>query len=240
MKTTLLIFLLPLLLSLGHHLHAQTPEHPPLPHENNDQPQLSFNSENRCLYNSHLYKTSHLAIHGGLLATGIGITAVGTLHEAIDDNLNISLDNIRNGKIHIDDYIQYAPVVTAFALKAFGMESNHNYRDLICLTAASYILETLTVNGIKYTARVMRPDGRSANSFPSGHTATAFVGAHILYKEYGCRYPAIAVLGYSIATTVAFMRMYNQRHWFSDVVGGAALGVLSVSTSYWLAPKIFK
>lgn len=51
--------------------------------------------------------------------------------------------------------------------------------------AFSATLLAAAVNGIKYTAKVPRPDGSSRNSFPSGHTAVAFMGATILHKEYG-------------------------------------------------------
>lgn len=52
----------------------------------------------------------------------------------------------------------------------------------------------------------------------SGHTATVFIGAELVRIEYGGWYGAGA---YTIATGVAFMRMYNGRHWLHDVVAGA-------------------
>ena len=71
------------------------------------------------------------------------------------------------------------------------------------------------------------------NSFPSGHTFTAFTGAEILRREYGEEYPWIAVAGYAVAVTVAAMRVYNNRHWLGDVCAGAGLGILSVTLAYW-------
>ena len=36
------------------------------------------------------------------------------------------------------------------------------------------------------------------------------------------------------------MRVYNNRHWINDVVGGAAIGYMSTAFAYWLYPKIFR
>jgi hypothetical protein len=97
------------------------------------------------------------------------------------------------------------------------------------------------VNGIKYTAKEMRPDGTTRNSWPSGHTATAFVGATILHKEYGLtRSPWYSVAGYSVATATGVMRVLNNRHWVSDVLSGAGIGIMSGELAYALSDVIFK
>jgi hypothetical protein len=97
------------------------------------------------------------------------------------------------------------------------------------------------VNGIKYTAKEMRPDGSTANSWPSGHTATAFVGASLLHKEYGLtRSPWWSVAGYGVATATGVMRVLNNRHWISDVMSGAGIGIMSTELGYALCDLIFK
>ena len=97
------------------------------------------------------------------------------------------------------------------------------------------------VNGIKYTAKEMRPDGSTANSWPSGHTATAFVGATLLHKEYGLtRSPWWSVAGYGVATATGVMRVLNNRHWISDVMSGAGIGILSGELGYALCDLLFK
>lgn len=85
-----------------------------------------------------------------------------------------------------------------------------------------------------------RPDGSSRNSFPSGHTATAFVGAELLRREYWEVSPWIGVAGYAVAAGTGFFRMYNNRHWLTDVLSGAGIGILSVEAAYWLYPTISK
>ena len=97
------------------------------------------------------------------------------------------------------------------------------------------------VNGIKYTAKEMRPDGSTANSWPSGHTATSFVGATILHKEYGLtRSPWWSVAGYGVATATGVMRVLNNRHWISDVMSGAGIGIMSGELGYALCDLLFK
>lgn len=68
-------------------------------------------------------------------------------------------------------------------------------------------------------------------SFPSGHTSTAFAAASAASAELAhwapeYRVPGAVVL-YSAATLVGVSRMYNQRHWATDVVTGAAIGTFS-------------
>lgn len=86
----------------------------------------------------------------------------------------------------------------------------------------------------------MRPDNSTRNSFPSGHTATAFMTAHMLHMEYGDVSPWISVGGYTVATVVGVSRQLNNRHWISDVLSGAGIGILSVEFGYFLADLIFK
>ena len=95
--------------------------------------------------------------------------------------------------------------------------------------------------GIKYTAKEMRPDGSTANSWPSGHTATSFVGATLLHKEYGLtRSPWHSVAGFGVATATGVMRVLNNRHWVSDVMSGAGIGIISTELGYALGDILFK
>ncbi len=91
----------------------------------------------------------------------------------------------------------------------------------------------ILVNSLKYTVCEMRPDGSRRNSFPSGHTATAFLGAELVRIEYGWGWGAAA---YTAAAATGFLRMYNEKHWFHDVIAGAGIGILSARVAYWLLP----
>ncbi len=135
---------------------------------------------------------------------------------------------VANFKTGIDDYSQFFGPAMVVGLKLGGYEGRSDWPRLLASAGMSYGIMALLVNGIKYTAKEMRPDGSSANSWPSGHTATAFVGATLLHKEYGLtRSPWWSVAGYSVAAATGVMRVLNNRHWVSDVMSGAGIGIMS-------------
>lgn len=141
----------------------------------------------------------------------------------------------------IDNYTQYVPLALTLGLKIGGVESRSDWPRFWASSAASAAIMAGLVNGIKYTASEMRPDGSTRNSWPSGHTATAFLAATILHKEYGMtRSPWYSVGAYTLATATGVMRVLNNRHWISDVLSGAGIGILSVELGYGLMDLLFK
>jgi membrane-associated phospholipid phosphatase len=68
-------------------------------------------------------------------------------------------------------------------------------------------------------------------SFPSGHTSMAFTFASVVDEETSHRWPRahriVAPVAYAAATSVGLARMYNDKHWASDIALGAAIGTLS-------------
>ena len=144
-------------------------------------------------------------------------------------------------KTGIDDYTQFFGPAMVAGLKLGGYEGRSDWPRLLVNAAFSYGIMAGFVNGIKYTAKEMRPDGSTANSWPSGHTATSFVGATLLHKEYGLtRSPWWSVAGYGVATATGVMRVLNNRHWISDVMSGAGIGIMSGELGYALVDLIFK
>ena len=144
-------------------------------------------------------------------------------------------------KTGIDDYTQFFGPAAVVGLKLGGYEGRSDWPRLLASAGMGYGIMALLVNTIKHTAKEMRPDGSSANSWPSGHTATAFVGATLLHKEYGLtRSPWWSVAGYSVATATGVMRVLNNRHWISDVLSGAGIGMLSGELGYALCDLLFK
>jgi membrane-associated phospholipid phosphatase len=70
-------------------------------------------------------------------------------------------------------------------------------------------------------------------SFPSGHTVVAFSLATAIAEE--AKQPWVSALSYGAAGVVGWSRVYEDRHWASDVVGGALIGTLSSKlTLRWL------
>lgn len=143
-------------------------------------------------------------------------------------------------RVTVDDYLQYVPLGAVYGLSMLGADAKHGYVDRTLEFATSYVALGLMVNAIKYTVREPRPDGSARNSFPSGHTATTFMGAELVRIEYGDDSPWYSVGAYTIAAAVGVLRVYNERHWFTDVFAGAGIGILSARIGYWLLPYIRK
>ena len=138
-----------------------------------------------------------------------------------------------------DNYLQYAPAVATYGLKLAGVRGRNKWPRTLLSHAASLAIMTAVVNSIKYTARVERPDASTRNSFPSGHTATAFANATLLHKEYGDVNPIYSISSYASATFVALGRSLNNRHWVSDILAGAGIGILSTQLGYFFIDKIY-
>ena len=93
------------------------------------------------------------------------------------------------------------------------------------------------VYGIKHIVAERRPDSAAKNSFPSGHTATAFLGAVLLDTEYRDEAPWLVGSCYALAATTAYMRIRNNRHYINDVVAGAAIGYISGKLGYYIVSR---
>lgn len=157
-------------------------------------------------------------------------------------NTNTKIRLIKyNFHSEIDNYTQFSGIALTMGLKMAGVEGRSSWPRLFASSLASYAVMAAFVNGIKYTASELRPDGSTYNSWPSGHTATAFVGATILHKEYGLtRSPWYSIAGYTVATATGVMRVLNNRHWVSDVLSGAGIGILSTELAYGICDLFFK
>lgn len=139
-----------------------------------------------------------------------------------------------------DNYIQYAPAAMMLGMKAFGVKGRSDWGRMIASDALSMAIMAGVVQTMKHTTNVTRPDGTDNHSFPSGHTATAFMTATMLTKEYGHISPWIGVGAYSFATATGLMRIVNNKHWLSDVLTGAGIGIISTELGYYLADLIFR
>mgnify|MGYP002678893364 FL=1 len=139
-----------------------------------------------------------------------------------------------------DNYTQFMPAAVMLGMKVAGVESRSSWNRMLASDAFSAAIMGAVVNTMKATTHVMRPDGSNDHSFPSGHTATAFMTATMLAKEYGYLSPWIGIGSYTIASGTGLMRMANNKHWLSDVLTGAGIGILSVEFGYYIADLLFK
>lgn len=171
----------------------------------------------------------------------IGVGIIGLESDWLKGHNTSTRDELQEhmrGKMTLDDVTQYVPIAANYGLRLCGVKGKHDYGDLTIILGTSYALMSSTVSIMKNVTRVERPDGSARNSFPSGHTATAFLGAELLRREYWDVSPWIGVAGYTVAAGTGFFRMYNNRHWLTDVIAGAGVGILSVQAGYWLYPVI--
>jgi len=176
-----------------------------------------------------------------LFAAGWAIKGDKAMFRVNNKNGKKNTQLLTDFKTGIDDYTQFFGPVMTVGLKLGGVEGRSDWPRLMASAAMSYGIMAAFVNGIKYTAKEMRPDGSTANSWPSGHTATSFVGATLLHKEYGLtRSPWYSVAGYGVATATGVMRVLNNRHWVSDVMSGAGIGIMSTELGYALSDILFK
>lgn len=132
----------------------------------------------------------------------------------------------------IDDFILFLPAVYALGKSTLcepDLVRNHMYGRFM----ATKLIQYGAIYTSKFSIGRKRPDGSSNLSLPSGHTAEAFANAEFLRMYVGKKQPWVAVLGYAIAAGTGFLRIYNNRHWFSDVVAGAAVGYGSARLGSW-------
>lgn len=181
------------------------------------------------------FRAQQLILPASLLLAGslYSIPAVRDLNLDIRDNV---LEWKGTHTTNIDSYLQVVPHLSYFGLSLVGLEARHNYLDRTLVMATSAISVIALSEGLKHIFSEERPDGSDNRSFPSGHTARVFMGAELLRKEYGESYPLVGVGAYTFATAIAALRVYNNQHWFTDVVAGAGLGILCANIGYWLLP----
>lgn len=141
---------------------------------------------------------------------------------------------------HLDDYTQYVPAATAFALNLAGVKGRNRPVRAVINYGGSLLIMGGLVNAVKYSSKVSRPDERANNSFPSGHTAMAFMNASFLHKEYGHVNSLYGTFGYVLGTYTGISRILNNRHWLPDILAGAGTGILSSELSYLIIDNIYK
>lgn len=141
---------------------------------------------------------------------------------------------------HVDNYLQFAPAVAVYGLNLAGIKGKHSLVDATGIYLLSEAIMSGTVFSVKRMTNRERPDHSGFNSFPSGHTANAFAAAEFLMQEYKDVSPWYGYAGYTVATATGVLRMYNNKHWLSDVVTGAGVGIISTKLAYIIYPKLKK
>jgi len=173
----------------------------------------------------------HLPSKENLMWAGVAGGLALAVHP-IDDNVmhawgnNSTLQSVfKLGKYLGQSYVL---IPTAATIYIYGRAKDepkvsHVGMDLIeSLVVAEALVQTL-----KYTTRRERPDESGKTSFPSGHAADTFAFATALERHLGWKG---AVPAYIFDSYVAISRIPDNRHWLSDVVFGASVGIISGRT----------
>ena len=206
-------FILILILILSHRINAQSD---------------SLNvSENKKL---------HFA---GTVAIPVTLITTGILLNGSDFEKEFTF-NIRNKvgddfELTIDNYIQYAPIAELYIADMMGVKSKNHWFDQTKYLLISNLITSAITHTIKNTSIKTRPSG-SSHSFPSGHTSFSFTNASVLYNEFKDTSPYLAYSGYLFSSTTGALRIVNNKHWLSDVLAGAGIGILVTQLVYHFEP----
>ncbi len=136
----------------------------------------------------------------------------------------------------IDDYILFVPIVQMYAADALGMKAKNHWFDQTKYLFISNVVSTGISELLKSLITKTRPDTTDGNSFPSGHSTIAFTNAAVLQNEFQNTSPVFAYSGYAFAATTGVFRMLNNRHYLSDVLMGAGIGILVTQLVYHFEP----
>lgn len=201
---------------------------------------LSLKAQRRLRFTQRMDKVCASSLYQTAIAV-VPLMAAGFVVSKQDKHYrSLRNDFMPHFKHTLDNYTQYFPAFALLGLKSFGVKSRSSWGRMLTSDAFSAAIMASVVNSLKHTRKELRPDGSNYHSFPSGHTATAFMTATMLSKEYGWRSPWISVGAYAVATGTGLMRMANNKHWLSDVMVGAGIGILSTELGYLLGDVIFK
>ena len=172
----------------------------------------------------------------GLLTSGILISN-STFEKLLQRDIRNGVGN--DFSTTLDDHILFVPVVQMYVADALGVKAKNHWFDQSKNLTLAILVNDLITTTLKKNIHKIRPNGDTdAESFPSGHTSYAFTMATVLYMEFKDTSPILAYSGYAFATTTGALRMANNKHWLSDVLAGAGLGILVTEVIYAFDPII--
>ena len=140
----------------------------------------------------------------GVLAAGLGALLLGDNFDTIAE---------------VGDVTQLIPLAYALPMTFYAKDRQGFYQ-----LSKSGLASFVAVHGIKQSVEKWRPDLSDTNSFPSGHTNAAFVGAAFLQRRYGPRW---GVPAYVLASYTGLSRVAGNKHFTDDVVGGMSIALLT-------------
>ena len=135
----------------------------------------------------------------------------------------------------VDDYLLFSPIIVMYSSDILKVKSKNNWFDQTKYLVIANIFSFTITHTLKHIVNKTRPNGDSF-SMPSGHTTSAFTNATVLYEEFRESYPMIAYSGYLLSSVTGSFRIINNKHWLSDVLVGAGIGILTTRLVYCIEP----
>lgn len=204
-----------------------------------------LNSAGRVVTSPARIRNADLPVIGAVAAGGLALYSLdGQIRRAflgsksdLNDEISKTAEKLGNGGYD-------AAIVAGYG--GLGLLLKNSYmQDTALLAAESFLAANTAGTLLKYSAGRARPytgDGKrkftpfkfktARTSFPSGHTVSAFSVASVFAAR--SESTAVKVLAYSLASSVAFQRVYADKHWASDTLAGAAIGT---AVGRWVAAK---
>lgn len=173
------------------------------------------------------------------LSASIGLSGLAMLvDEDVKEFSQSHKTDFLNTVFKIDDYYHSELMAASIvALYAYGLiDKNNEVRNLSLRLAEATVYGSLINMSIKFLGGRSRPfvtesafdfDPFKMNfeqtSFPSGHSTLAFAYSSVMAKEFNNFFWKFG--WYSLAVMTAYARVYNNEHWFSDIIFGSAIGL---------------
>lgn len=245
-----LYFVVGLLLASSLHLSAQL----------NSFPNYSYKPDKE-YFKSYWTATKKIATgpvrwKGKEWGIAAGVVATGVVLYIYDDDINTFFQERRTpGKDNVSKYVfepwgsGLYPAVLLGGFYIYGLAAkNHKARQIALGGTQVFVLTAVSTQIVKHLSHRHRPyqdeppnprlwegpfKGWEYTSFPSGHTSTAFALASFFSSVYKDKI-WVGILSYSIATGVGLSRIYDNKHWATDALVGAALGYAIGKTVFYL------
>ncbi|WP_366186431.1 phosphatase PAP2 family protein [Flavobacterium ovatum] len=161
------------------------------------------------------------------VSAGLVTTGALLLNTTINQDIQNKADSRFGPNFHtqLDNVTVFVPMAQIYAGKLLGFEPKNNSKHQTISIITANVLTYVLVTGLKNTVKANRPDDSDQLSFPSGHSAIAFTNAALLFQEYKDSSIWYASSGFLFATATGMLRIANNKHYASDVLAGAGIGL---------------
>jgi len=184
-----------------------------------------------------LETTKHLFLKKAILPSSLIVAGSLISGKKIELDIRTKVLERTSGKRQttMDDYFYFAPIAEMYVADLVGVRAKNHWFDQSKNLLMTMALNQIITSSFKQLLNKTRPNGEH-HSMPSGHTSSAFATATVLQEEFKSTSPILAYSGFAFSTTTGTLRVINNKHWLSDVLVGAGIGILSAKIIYHFEP----